>query len=40
MDEYEYCKPSVTDLCLITLAWLGTSSFWVVLLHWLANAVF
>ena len=25
MDEYEYCKPSAVDLCLLTLAWLGTS---------------
>jgi len=40
MDEYEYCKPSAMDLCLLTLAWLGTSSFWVGLLSWLTKAVF
>jgi hypothetical protein len=40
MDEYEYCKLSAMDLCLLTLAWLGTSSFWVGLLSWLAKAVF
>ena len=32
MDEYEYCNPSAMDLCFLTLAWLGSSSFWVVLL--------
>ena len=40
MDEYEYFNPSAMDLCLLTLAWLGSSSFWVVLLSWLAQAVF
>ena len=40
IDDYEYCELSAMDLCLLTLAWLGASSFWVVLLSWLVKAVF